>query len=287
MKDKINKVIEQELDDKFMKDKIFEIINKDNEKERKKDIFNGEIENTDFTNDIEWNGITQIKNFSQIIELEEDFIIDKVELDKGIGKSRSLKENLFLIFISLGTIIPLIIIGKPGSGKSLSSHLIYKSMKGKYSTNKFFKLYPSIIQSYFQGSKSATPEEVENIFKIAEGKLESFSKKKFESLPISMLLFDELGLAERSKYNPLKVLHKKLDDYFSEHKKSEDSNLYKVAFIGITNWNLDAAKLNRALSLSVPDLDNDQEDLIETSITIANSFNSNFADKKKFLIIMG
>ena len=106
-------------------------------------------------------------------------------------------------------------------------------------------------------------------------------KKKFESLPISMLLFDELGLAERSKYNPLKVLHKKLDDYFSEHKNSEDSNLYKVAFIGITNWNLDAAKLNRALSLSVPDLDNDQEDLIETSITIANSFNSNFADKKK------
>ena len=281
MKDKINKVIEQEPDDKLMKDKIFEIINKNNEKERKKDIFNGEIENTDFTNDIEWNGITQIQDFSQIIELEEDFIIDKVELDKGIGKSRSLKENLFLIFISLGTIIPLIIIGKPGSGKSLSSHLIYKSMKGKYSTNKFFKLYPSIIQSYFQGSKSATPEEVENIFKIAEGKLESFSKKKFESLPISMLLFDELGLAERSKYNPLKVLHKKLDDYFSEHKKSEDSNLYKVAFIGITNWNLDAAKLNRALSLSVPDLDIDQEDLIETSITIANSFNSNFADKKK------
>lgn len=181
MKDKINKVIEQELDDKLMKDKIFEIINKDNEKERKKDIFNGENENTDFTNDIEWNGITQIKNFSQIIELEEDFIIDKVELDKCIGKSRSLKENLFLFFISLGTIIPLIIIGKPGSGKSLSSHLIYKSMKGKYSTNKFFKLYPSIIQSYFQGSKSA-PEEVENIFKIAEGKLESFSKKKFESL---------------------------------------------------------------------------------------------------------
>jgi len=35
--------------------------------------------------------------------------------------------------------IPLIIIGKPGSGKNLSAQLIYKSMKGIYSENKFFK----------------------------------------------------------------------------------------------------------------------------------------------------
>jgi len=36
--------------------------------------------------------------------------------------------------------IPLIIIGKPGSGKNLSAQLIiYKSMKGIYSKNKFFK----------------------------------------------------------------------------------------------------------------------------------------------------
>ena len=176
----------------------------------------------------------------------------------------------------------MIIIGKPGSGKSLSSHLIYKSMKGKYSTNDFFKSYASIIQSYFQGSDSTLPEDVENIFKIAESRLKSFKKRGKQDIPISMLLFDELGLAERSKYNPLKVLHAKLDDYFTEHKNinSNANDDQIVDFVGITNWNLDAAKLNRALSLSVPDLDEDLEDAQETASSIANSFNVNFAEKK-------
>ena len=34
---------------------------------------------------------------------------------------------------------------------------------------------------------------------------------KKEDLPISMILFDELGLAEKSITNPLKVLHSKLE----------------------------------------------------------------------------
>ena len=82
-------------------------------------------------------------------------------------------------------------------------------MRGKYSKSKFLQLFPSIIQSYFQGSKSTIPEDVENIFKIAEGKLQLLIEKgeNKEDLPISMILFDELGLAERSKYNPLKVLN--------------------------------------------------------------------------------
>ena len=50
---------------------------------------------------------------------------------------------------------------------------------------------------------------MENIFKIEKGKLQLLIEKgeNKEYLPISMILFDELGLAERSKYNPLKVLN--------------------------------------------------------------------------------
>ena len=77
-----------------------------------------------------------------------------------------------------------------------------------------------------------------------------------------MILFDELGLAERSEYNPLKVLHSKLE-YTG---KEED-----VSFVGISNYTLDAAKVNRALILSVPDLDQKLDDLIETSCNIVES----------------
>ena len=213
--------------------------------------------------------ITKLKNFSEILLAEQDFLLNCIDMDKGIGKNKSLKENIFLLFTALVTNIPLIIIGKPGSGKSLSAQIMYKSMRGKYSKNEFFKLLPSIIQSYFQGSNTTTPEDVEGIFQIAEGKLISLREKGENiSLHISLILFDELGLAERSKFNPLKVLHNKLE---------YDGTKQGVSFVGISNWRLDAAKLNRALFLSVPDLDELRDDLKNTSINIAKSINEDFS----------
>ena len=75
----------------------------------------------------------QIEHFSKILELEEDFLLDQIGTDKGIGKNKLLKENVFLLFLSVCTKIPLIIVGKPGTGKSLSSKLIINSMKREYS----------------------------------------------------------------------------------------------------------------------------------------------------------
>ena len=70
-----------------------------------------------------------------------------------------------------------------------------------------------------------------------------------------MILFDEMGLAEISPYNPLKVIHSELDGN------------QEVGFVGISNWKLDASKMNRGIHLSVqePDL----KDLILTAETIA------------------
>jgi hypothetical protein len=48
------------------------------------------------------------------------------------------------------------------------------------------------------------------------------------------VLIDEVGLAEASSNNPLKVLHSWLD-------KPE------VGFLGLSNWVLDASKMNRVL----------------------------------------
>ena len=155
-------------------------------------------------------------------------------------------------------------------------------MEGKYSNSSFFKLYPSIIQSFFQGSKTTTPEEVEGIFNIAEDKLKKLKerdKKENDNtdLPISMILFDELGLAERSESNPLKVLHSHLE---------RDGNKKNISFIGISNWTLDAAKTNRALTLSVPDLDSDLDDLKMTSQKIAESVNEDFGNRELFKKIL-
>ena len=94
----------------------------------------------------------QIEYFCQILELVEDFLLDQIGPDKRIGENKLLKENVFLLFLSVGTKISIIIAGKPGTGKSLSSKLIVNSMKREYSKeNWIFKHYLKIIQTYFQG----------------------------------------------------------------------------------------------------------------------------------------
>jgi len=223
-----------------------------------------------------------IKHFSDFLELEEDYLIDQIDLGPGIGKNQLLKENLFLLFLSVCTKIPLIIVGKPGTGKSLSSKLITNSMRGKYSKNPFFRKYPQIIQIYFQGSKSNIPEDVEKLFKRAEKLYKNFKlkniDKKGDDVPIYMILFDELGLSEKSPKNPLKVLH---------HKLEYEGKTEGVCFIGISNYSLDAAKSNRALYLSVPNLEDNIDEVNNTAKSIVNNISPElnvYNDKTNSLI---
>ena len=237
-----------------------------------------QIINENFKNEIKSRHDEQKieKNFSDFIKVEQDYLIDQIELEKGIGKNTLLKENVFLSFVSVVTNIPLIIVGKPGCGKSLSAQLIKNSMKGKYSNNKFFKLFPRIIQTYFQGSDSTLPQDVENLFKKANDKLKYYNNHPELEMPISLALFDELGLAERSPFNPLKVLHSKLE------YAGKDKN---VGFIGISNYSLDAAKVNRALVLTVPDLDKQMDELKETAINIVDSISQKLKNNIIFEIL--
>ena len=218
----------------------------------------------------------QIEHFSQILELEEDFLLDQIELDKGIGKNKLLKENVFLLFLSVCTKIPLIIVGKPGTGKSLSSKLIINSMKREYSKeNSLFKHYPKIIQTYFQGSKSNIPEDIEKLFRRTDNLYKKFKDKypdkKEDDVPIYMILFDELGLAEKSPKNPLKVLH---------HRLEYDGKTEGVCFVGISNYSLDAAKVNRALYLSVPNLEDDINMLSNTAQSIVENISKELIGNK-------
>ena len=91
-----------------------------------------------------------------------------------------------------------------------------------------------------------------------------------------MILFDELGLCEKSESNPLKVLHSKL-----EYGGKEEG----VSFVGISNYTLDAAKVNRALVLSVPDLDQRIDEIIKTSENIVESIAPKIKNDKIFEIL--
>ena len=70
-----------------------------------------------------------------------------------------------------------------------------------------------------------------------------------------MILFNNLGYLKDQKIFHLKYLHSKL-----EFLGKDES----VSFVGISNYSLEAQKIHIALILSVPDLDERLDDLIQT-----------------------
>ena len=212
-----------------------------------------------------------IKDFLELPLREENFIANNIRLDKGIAKNRALLENIFSLFVAINTKVPIFIVGKPGCSKSLSFQLLNKSMQGKISDNEFFKLYPKLMVNSYQGSMASTSKGVENIFFKARKVFHDLTDENKKN-NISLIYFDEMGLAEYSPNNPLKVIHAEL-----EYDQNEGDK--KIAFVGISNWILDASKMNRGISISIPEPNED--DNKETSLTIGKSYNEKLAETYK------
>ena len=216
-------------------------------------------------------------NYEEIFEEQSKFITDKIlEGKRGYAKNKSLRENLFCEFICLLNKEPLIICGKPGASKSLSVTLLIDAMRGKNSENKFFQKYPEIIPSFYQCSITSTSESVEKVFQRARKKLQNY-KENYNQNIISLVFMDEMGIADESKNNPLKVLHTELDNNL------DLSDEKKICFCGISNWSLDASKMNRAINIVVeePDI----KHIEETAKEIARTINEDIEKQSEKLII--
>lgn len=72
----------------------------------------------------------------------QDLLIDQA-VDKNqhsnIAKNKALKENVFMMIVCVENRIPLFVIGKPGSSKSLSKSMVQDAMKGDLSKRDIFK----------------------------------------------------------------------------------------------------------------------------------------------------
>lgn len=197
----------------------------------------------------EINRLPNEVSFSRAFREELDYYIKQVELPKGIARTLALKENLFATIICTVTHTPLIIVGAPGSSKTLSFNQTIANLKGQESKKALFRnteIFHSLDPHYYQCSRRTTSNEIQTVFSRAINRQRSHQRF---NLPIYCVVFmDEAGLPEES-HESLKVLHYHLD-------KQE------VSFVAITNHVLDAAKTNRAISLFRPEAsDEDLETL--------------------------
>ena len=102
------------------------------------------------------------------------------------------------------------------------------------------------MQSY-QCSPLSTPDGIISIFKQCS----QLQKDKDLSKFVSVVVLDEIGLAEDSPLMPLKTLHPLLEDGTATSEDSgKELDYNHVGFIGLSNWALDPAKMNRGIILS-------------------------------------
>lgn len=130
----------------------------------------------------------------------------------------------------------LIIVGRPGSSKSLSVEILKLVLSPEnYELRHELGDLPAVTDVYFQCSPLSTSSGFKALF---------HSAKKISVDPKQMLalvVLDELGLADMSPEKPMKVLHAELERKSILTSGNEELSPYSV--VALSNWVVDAAQV--------------------------------------------
>lgn len=214
-----------------------------------------------------------------------------------ISVNKPLRENLVVILTCISLNLHVLICGKPGTSKTLAIDIANKILAMEFQKKPLLKYYAKATFSKFWGSITTTSEGVRKKFDLTIA--EQIKGWDRDEKITKVLVFDEIGLAELAPDNPLKVLHSYLDPGsedqsqdlrkllqeegrrikdFNSKSEVEKLKIYneienrRVAFIGISNWKLDASKSNRMIFVARPKMTPD--DLVCTSESMFFAYNS-------------
>ncbi|XP_029109785.1 E3 ubiquitin-protein ligase rnf213-beta [Scleropages formosus] len=193
----------------------------------------------------------------------QDILLQNVQTRETIAKNIALKENVFLMVVCIELRIPLFLVGKPGSSKSLAKTVVADAMQGQASHCLLFRDLKEVHMVSFQCSPHSSPEGIISTFRQCA----RFQQDKNPDEYVSVVVLDEIGLAEDSPQMPLKTLHPLLEDGCIDNDRPDPH--MKVGFVGISNWALDPAKMNRGIFVSRGDPS--ENELVETAKGICSS----------------
>ena len=68
----------------------------------------------------------------------------QLELGPNIARNAALTENVFMMVVCIELRIPLFVVGKPGSSKSLAKTVVADNMQGETSKSELFKTFKQV-----------------------------------------------------------------------------------------------------------------------------------------------
>ena len=135
--------------DKYLRPKLLELF---------KISLKGSSTNNDFY--YAWGNFTK-KVFDELAENDPDF-------KKDIAIIEPLKENLISMLVCFCNQIPIVICGKPGTSKTLSTEVLRKKIGYGDKEKGILGKLPKMDNHYYCGSQNSTSYEIEKIFKDTE-----------------------------------------------------------------------------------------------------------------------
>jgi hypothetical protein len=73
------------------------------------------------------------EKFVERLRREQMDLLNRMDIPPGVAKNQALLENVFVTLVCILNRIPLFVVGKPGSGKTLSLQLIYRCKRPIFS----------------------------------------------------------------------------------------------------------------------------------------------------------
>ena len=71
-------------------------------------------------------------------------VLNELELGHNIAPNTALSENVFMMVVCIELRIPLFVVGKPGSSKSLAKTVVAANMEGETSRSNLFKTFKRV-----------------------------------------------------------------------------------------------------------------------------------------------
>lgn len=84
-----------------------------------------------------------LANFLLLFRCQQ-ILLESMELGENIARNAALRENVFMMAVCIDLRIPLFLVGKPGSSKSLAKSIVANSMQGQASSSDLLKSFKQV-----------------------------------------------------------------------------------------------------------------------------------------------
>ena len=73
------------------------------------------------------------------LEAEQDLYLDRMALEPGIARNDALRENVFVVVTCIFNRMPVFVVGKPGTSKTLTLQIVASNLLGRRAADPFWR----------------------------------------------------------------------------------------------------------------------------------------------------